>query len=364
MSQIQTLDDVYNLLQNKNVNIEDIYSYVHPKKTKNKIINVSLGRIWFNLLLSDDFPYFVDEPVNKSVLTRISNEIYNKFPPDKAAEILSLILKESFKLSSIHPVTFDIDSLIIPNDIRQKKELLINKDTPPEEFGRILKSISTDYLEDHMKDSGVYNIIESGAKGSAVEFGVLTVAKGPTMDIEGNISKPITSALMDGYSGEEYYTAAAEARRGLYIRAIGTAEPGALAREVTFANANTTLDLNDCGSHKYLELFIKEDIFPTIIGRYYINQKTGKLVQITRDMNKLINTTIKLRSPLYCKSLKGICKVCYGELADKMNTKNIGLVSGSVINAAGVEGYSMKARHQATQVNLKHVDFTQDMIQI
>jgi DNA-directed RNA polymerase subunit beta' len=210
---------------------------------------------------------------------------------------------------------------------------------------------------------GTKDIIQSGAKISPVDWAILMIAKGPTLNIEGEISKPITSSLIDGYTGEEYYDASAEARRTYYIRSQGTAEPGYLARQVTFSNANTTLGEEDCGTKKYLSLFVRGSILPVIKDRYYLNERTGKLVKITED-SKIVNKTIQLRSPLYCKSKNGICKTCYGDLSKKIESKHIGVIAGSVINESGIEGYSMKARHQATQVNVKQVDFTQDLIHI
>ena len=361
---ITSLDQIYELLKDSNIHISDEYLYSHPKKTDNKLIKLSLGRIWFNLILPDRYNKLINEPVTKKLITKISNEIYETFSPEEAAKSLSFILKEAFKMASINPVTFEIDSLIVPTEIKDEKNRELTKDTLPEDFGKKLSQLSSKLLDNHLQDTGISDIIKSGAKGSPIELGVLSLAKGPTLDIEGNISEPITSSLMDGYSGKEYYTAASEARRTYFIRAIGTAEPGALAREVIFANSNTALSSDDCGTNKYLELFVKDKIFNTLMGRYYLNERTNKLVEITKESTKIINTIIKLRSPLYCKDPKGICKTCYGKLCSRLNTRLIGLISGSVINAAGIEGYAMKARHQATQVNLKQVDFTQDLIQI
>lgn len=336
---INNLEEIYELLKNKDVLLSDEYSYSHPKKTKNKVINASLGRIWFNLILPENYPEFVDKPINKKELALISNNIYNDNPPDKAAEYLSKILKEGFKLTSIQPVSFTSDELIVPQQIIDEKKKILTKNTPPEEFGKNLKDLSNKLLDEHLRDSGIYDMIKSGSKGSPTELGILTIGKGPTLDITGKVSAPITSSLMEGYSGEEYYLAAGEARRTYYIRAVGTAEPGSLAREVVFANSNTSLTSDDCQSKKYMELFIKPDIAPNIIGRFYLDEKKGTLIEITRkNIDKLVNKTIKLRSPLFCKDKKGICKVCYGTLGNKLEATKIGLIAGSVINEAGVEG--------------------------
>lgn len=359
---IMTLEDVYDELKKEDVKIDKIYSYIHPKKTKNKSVNLSLGRCWINTVLPDKIS-LIDEPVNKKVLDRIVNDIFNKLKVQEAAEAITKLNTEAFRLSSIVPVSFDVDSLIIPEKIINRRDDELTEDTKPEEFASKLKNISQEYIDDHLEEKGIGQIINSGAKGSAADFGVLTIAKGPTLDIEGKISKPIVSSLTEGYSGEEYYTAAAEARRTAYIRGIGTADPGYLARTVTYANANILISEDDCKTKKYLEIFVRSSMFIGLIGRIMINERTGELVEIT-STSKIVNRVIQLRSPLYCKSKKGICKTCYGKQSERLNTKHIGLLAGSAINSAGIEGYAMKARHQSSQVKLKEADFTKDMLHI
>lgn len=358
---IMTLDDVYEEVKKRDVQLDKKYSYVHPKKTRNKTITLSLGRCWLNCCLPDKIG-LVDEPADKKKLNDIIKQIFEKLPVEKAAEAITKLNKEAFKLSTIAPVTFDIDSLIIPQRIIDRKNAELTIDTKPEEFGTKLANISEDYIEE-IKDSGIGKIINSGAKGNAADFGVLTLAKGPTVDIEGKISKPIISSLIDGYSGEEYYTGAAEARRTAFIRGVGTEDPGYLARTVTYANANILIDGEDCGTKKYLELFVRPSMVDILIGRFMINERTGELVEIT-NASKIANRIIQLRSPLYCKSKKGICKTCYGGQLKKLSTKHIGMLAGSAINQAGVEGYSMKARHESSQVKLREADFTADMLHI
>ena len=364
---LSTLDDVYSEFKKEEVLPSTEYSFSHPKKTKNKAIQMSIGRIWINLVLPNDYPDLIDEPVNKGVLNFITKRLYELYDAEKAADALSTLSREVFKMSTMCPVTFSRDALILPDDIKEKKAKEITSKLSPEEFAPALKKLAGEYM-DRIGETGLGDIVHSKASGklSDMDFAILTLAKGPVMDIEGNVSEPILSSLMDGYTGSEYYDAAAEARRGYYIRAVGTAEPGYLARQVIFANVNTNLaKKEDCGTKKYFHLFVRESLFKMLVGRYYFNERTGKLTQITEKMKKrLLNKVVLLRSPLFCKSKDGICATCYGELSKKLDTTKIGLIAGSVINEAGVEGYAMKARHQASQVNLKAVDFTQDLIHI
>ena len=359
---ITSIDDVYSELIKDDVNIDDMYQYIHIKRTRNKYVNLSLGRCWFNCLLPDEYPKLINETINKKLLYKICNELYDILPANEIATVMTNINTNAFKLSSIIPQTFSVDSIIVPENIKTEKNKLLNHDTKIEDYNNILSEKANDLLDSsNVKNSGIYNIIKSGSKLSPIDFGVLMLSKGTVVDIEQNRLGPITSGLSEGYSPNEYYEDAAGARRTLYVRAVGTAEPGSLSRDITYANCNTLIGSSDCKTKKYLELFVKSTMVDQLLGRFMIDKKTNSIVEITEDSN-IVNKIIFLRSPLYCKDKTGICKICYGKLYDKMQSRQIGVIAGTVINSAGVEGYAMKARHQSIQVQFKDTDFTKDII--
>jgi len=360
---ISTIEEVYEELKKSSVQISDVYSFTHRIKTKNKAVNMSLGRIWFNLLLPDKFKRLINEPINKKKLYSIIEEITDVTDAETTADTLTTLNKEAFRLSAIIPQSIDINNILVSEKTKNERNKRLNKDTPLEKYSSELTKLSEEYVNEEIdENSGIANIIKSGSKISSTDLGVLQLSKGPTIDIEGNISDPVTSALSEGYDGKEYYTTAADARRSLYIRAVGTAEPGYLAKTVVFANSNTkSSKKEDCGTNKYLEIFIKPGMERYVISRWMLNPRTGKLVEINED-SKIVNKVIQLRSPTYCKTKDGICSICYGKLAKNLDTKHIGLLAGSAVNTAGIEGYSMKARHQSVTVNIKEVDFTKDIL--
>lgn len=134
--------------------------------------------------------------------------------------------------------------------------------------------------------------------------------------------------------------------------------------EVNYANSNVQLDFaSDCKSKKYIELLVTPSIRKVINGRFYLNQDSMQLEKILPESK--LPSNIKLRSPIYCKQPNNnICSTCYGELGEKLNTRHIGLLSGSIINKVGLNNYSMKARHQSSQVQLRPVSFISDFIRI
>jgi hypothetical protein len=363
---LTTLEEVYEELKKEEVTINSIYSFSHPKKTKGKSNNMKIGRIWFNILLPDNFR-LIDEAVNKQVLGDIISEIGKKYEPMEASRVVSLINKEAFKMSSINPVSFSATAFILPEHIKKKKEEIVSKELDAVEFNvQILKLVNE--LIDHMKDNdeGLYKFIMSKASGKArpQDIALLLLAKGAAVDIE-NITSPVsTNSVTDGFTLKEFYNNAAEARGALFIRSSGAAEPGALARDVVYANSNTMIEGDDCKTKKYLNVVVTASIANTIKNRYYINPKTNALDTI-KDPSKLIGKTIQLRSPLYCKQKNNnICKICYGELSKNIDTKYIGVLTSAIINTEGLEGYAMAARHSASRVSKQKTDFNKDMIQL
>lgn len=347
MTEIKTKEDIYELLKPEDVNFQTKVSWSHPIKTNNKLKNLQLGRVLFNMLLPDDYP-FVDEPITGKKAGKILADIVDKYSPEIATKTASLINREAFKMGTIQPVSFTPDSFIIPPYILEKKEKLLNSGLEPGDFSIKLEALGRELVE-YLKsiNDPAYDLVASGAKGSrinAMQYAVLLLAKGSSVDIEGNPSAPIMSSTSDGFSLEEFYTNAAEARAGLYIRSSGAALPGALARDVVYANSNIKLDTKkDCKTKRYLDLFVSEDIGKSIIGRYYLSPRSNKLEEIKDDHN-LTGKTIKIRSPLHCISKKGVCPTCYGRLSEKLNTKYIGVMVGSIVNELLLGGVAMKTR--------------------
>jgi len=349
------VEDIYKRLKNGQELTKKI-SYTHKFKTNNKAKQMSLGRVWLNTLLPDDYP-LVNEIVNKKKLDDLINEIFKKYDTERSTKIITKLQQEAFKLATISPSTFSIDSFIIPKELEEKKEKLKNlkKDITFQEYQVAVQKVADEFT-DYIKTQGytLDNILNSGIKGSALtDWKTVMIAKGYMTDMEGNISGPVNYGSSEGYSGHEYYNAAAEARRGFYFKSTAVQKPGYLARKIITASANIKLIKNDCKSKKYYELKVNKENAKLLIGRYFLD---GKDIVEIKTIDQIINKTIKLRSPLYCKSKDGICKICYGKLADKLNSDNIGIIAGGAINTVVVNA-CMKLRHSTSQVNIIMVDF-------
>ena len=96
------------------------------------------------------------------------------------------------------------------------------------------------------------------------------------------------------------------------------------------------LNLDDCGSTDYLEIFVKDiKMVKSLLWRYYWDG--DNLIKITtHNYDSLIGKTIKLRSPIYCKS-KRICKKCYGDLHRILHSDKVGFIAAQAIGEVSVQ---------------------------
>lgn len=355
-----TIDDVYSALD-EGVSIKQEFNFSHTKKTKGKSIKMSLGRIAFNLLLPSDYPLIM-EPVNKSKLGQIIKNISDRYEPEIASEVVSTINQEAFKLATYIPTSFSIDALILPQKIKDKKEKLQQEgdNLDPVEYSNEVGKIAEELSQQLEKnDERINDVLVAGIKGDPKIWGSLTISHGYVVDIENNVRGPIKSALTDGYNPKDFYTASAEARRGFFYKSAISSEPGYLSRRVVMASAAIKIDESkvDCGTTKTFQLQVDSNLAKSIVGRYYIDNGKKILIESPSDV---VGKTIKLRSPLYCKSEKGICPTCYGELYKKVKNINVGVLAGGVINNSALNTY-MKMRHKSSSPVIVKVDFNKDL---
>ena len=219
-----SVEDVYKALE-EGVSIDHKFSYVHPVKTGGTSKRLSLGRIWWNLLLPPNFP-LVDEPVKSKDIAKTIQWISQNFTPEEASDYVTKMNQEAFRMSSYIPTSFEIGALIPSEEVKMEKEE-IRKSNPSDPIAftdnidRVTKEVEKD-----IEDQGYRMVNITQSKAKSVPWSQLLVAQGYVSDIEGNLLGPIKTAISDGYSPADFYKGAAEARRGfknsgiLYLKLI------------------------------------------------------------------------------------------------------------------------------------------------
>jgi len=319
-------------------------------KEGNKLISTTVGRIIFNEILPEDFP-FINKQLKSKDIKGITKDIIHYFNDfNKSAEILNSIKKLGFDYSTLSGVSWGLTDIRVP---LKKKEIL-------EETSKKVEEIATQYEEGLLTeqekkvltetqwrhavdqiselvlkvlspDDSVYMFFDSGAKGNWAVAAQIMGMKGLVVNPLGQlIEMPILSCHQEGFNVLEYFAASHGGRKGLADTALKTSFAGYLTRRLVDVAQDVLIREKDCRTKKGLIISrkkVKEQnsdlskkIFGRILGDNVVDKKgkiiakKGELIDEILD-KKIVDSSaeeIFIRSPITCESLNGICQKCYG----------------------------------------------------
>lgn len=304
-------------------------------KYKGEAIKTTAGRVVFNSFLPDWYP-FVNEDADKKVVNKVLKDIIKK-DPNEFASVIDELSKQGFKYSTLYPKSITLDQMEISERLKKLK-LDLDRATDISAQNNILTTMEKVLMEDLKKhDNGLYYMVASGGSKGTNQLRQLMVAKGLITDPQKNILPPISKSINDGFTKQEYFDASAGSRSGTIDRALNTSYGGYAYRKFIFVVGNVEADLNigNCQTRNTLDIKMTKDIFSRMSGRYCYDDK-GKLVPVDASM---IGSIIRLRSPIFCET-RGICRTCYGDLINQLNTKSVGIEACS--NVASLSEKIMK----------------------
>jgi DNA-directed RNA polymerase subunit beta' len=173
----------------------------------------------------------------------------------------------------------------------------------------------------------------SGAtKGGFGPIAQLAGMRGLMADPAGRIIPlPIQSNFREGLTALEYFISTHGARKGLADTALRTADAGYLTRRLVDIAQDVIINEVDCGTEDGIYIRAEDDvagqsmatrIFGRILAENVIDPLTGEILAQkgeVLDHEKVRAVTggagvenVKVRSPLTCKLVHGICAKCYG----------------------------------------------------
>ena len=134
----------------------------------------------------------------------------------------------------------------------------------------------------------------------------------------------VENSLSEGWNNDSIPVISNEIRKGSYNRGHETQLGGALTKYVMRVFQDLCIIEDDCHSRNGLEVDFRKYPIENFKGRY-INDK-GTWVAITSEnMSKYTNGRYVMRSPMYCKTEKGLCRRCAGDVYAGLNTKHIAM---------------------------------------
>ncbi len=318
-------------------------------RLKDGAVETSVGRILFNETLPENEP-FVNEVVNSKKLEKIVGGLIKEYDRGIVEETLDRIKNLGFEAATISGVSWGMDDLIVPpekegimaeaeKEIEQldnhfKKGLLSKEEKSNkiiEVWTRVKSEIEKLVPKTLPEDGSVSIIVNSGARGSWTQPVQMTGMKGLVINPAGKIIElPVKSSFKEGFDVLEYFISTHGARKGTADTALRTSTAGYLTRRLVDVAHEVVVSEEDCGDEEGFEMLkaesdeLGQDFNYKIVGRIVlenIKTKKGKIILKkgeTIDWKKagqIINEgieRIKVRSPINCKSVRGVCQKCYG----------------------------------------------------
>jgi DNA-directed RNA polymerase subunit beta' len=314
-----------------------------------KLIDTTVGRIFFNEILPEGFG-FRNDTMTKKALQRLMAEVFVRYGGDVTAEVIDKVKDLGFEHSTQSGVSVSLDDYLVPEgkneiiDAGEKQAASISNQyaqgliTEAERYQRtvdtwkqaneqITKLVAEKLKEGHTSTA---IFIDSGAEGDTAQANQIAGMLGLVVDPSGRtIELPIKSNYKEGFSVLEYFNSTHGARKGLTDTALKTAESGYLTRRLVDVSQDVIITEDDCGDTIGTAVLRGES---AAIGESYAHRLAGRVTAhpvkvdgktvakafelITDDLARTIDEAglddIRIRSVLTCRTSWGICRLCYG----------------------------------------------------
>ncbi len=352
------------------------------KEYDGQVFETTVGRILFNNLLSADYP-FVNKEIVQSVMNGIIKDTVNSEGLDKIPDLIDRLKDFGFKYVTESGVTWSIDDIVIPKekyevvDRAKVKSATVTADyneglLAEDEKTRKIISIWQDAkseVESHVsrtldKNSPVYDMVISGARGSMGQLTQMVGMKGMIQNAQGEtIELPITSSFKEGLTPIEYFITTHGVRKGMTDTALNTAKAGYLTRRLFVVAQDIMVTEEDCGTKEGITITHKT---ASGIAQSYVKSASGRILskdavdmagEVLFKRNHLLSkddslkleehgvAELSVRSPLTCKTNLGICAACYGLDLAKGKLTDLGEAVGTVAaQAIGEPGTQLTMR--------------------
>jgi DNA-directed RNA polymerase subunit beta' len=345
---------------------------------EHSLLDTSFGRMLFNNIFPENFPY-VNEMVNKKFLQRLTEFLVGFMgDPETAIDIIDKLKSLGFRYATRSGITWSISDLVVPAEKEnilakataevktiegQYQEGLLTNEERKSHVVQIWQAatvaISKNVNKTFDQQGNVFSIVDSGARGSWSQVNQMTGMKGLVQNPNGEtIELPIKSSYKDGFSVLEYFIASHGARKGSSDTALKTANAGYLTRRLVDSSQDILATEEDCGTKEGLVVIRKEgdEYGHNFSSRLFARTSSeeikinGKVIVgvnevIDRKASKLIEASdiqsVKIRSPITCKSVWGVCAKCYGyDLAYNNPVKigtPVGIIAAQSIGEPGTQ---------------------------
>jgi len=344
-----------------------------------RLVDTTVGRALFNRILPDEM-IFMNQVLDKGGVKDLIAEVYEVCGAEQTTEVADNIKDIGFEYAMRSGSTIAVADISIPEEkaailaTAQAQVEVLNRNwrrgllTEQERNEKIVdvwqdttKEVS-DAVRRSMDPTGnLATMANSGAtKGGFGPISQLSGMRGLMADPAGRIIRlPIQSNFREGLTALEYFISTHGARKGLADTALRTADAGYLTRRLVDIAQDIIINEEDCGTHEGITIRRKDDvagqsfatrIYSRLVAERVVDPDTGEILAdynavLDHELSRKIAATrveaVKVRSPMTCQLVHGICSACYGtdlgrgELVEMGSA--VGIVAAQSIGEPGTQ---------------------------
>ena len=341
------------------------------KQPEVRIIDTTVGRAIFNDVLPESMR-FTNIPLDKGGVRDLIADIYDLDGQEITTQVADNIKDIGFRYASQSGSTLAVADITVPPEKAEMiQDALLEVERIQKEFRRGLLTEQEqndliievwqettrnvgDAVRKHLDPNGnLSTMAVSGAtKGGFSPISQMAGMRGLMADPSGRIiPMPIRSNFREGLSALEYFISTHGTRKGLADTAIRTADAGYLTRRLVDVAQDVIINNEDCGTVEGVWVSSEDDvagqpfnerIYGRLLAERVIDPVTGEVIGEPNDMidkalslqiTKLVEKglkKVKVRSPLTCELVHGICARCYGMDLGRGKMVNLGSAVGVV----------------------------------
>ncbi len=312
---------------------------------RGQIRETTLGRVLFNEIFPEDFP-FQDDTMTKKRLQRVMADVYEAYGQDLTARLADDLKDIGFQYASISGLSLGMSDF---NDVAGLKEMLEEGESKAtgisEQFNQgfitdeeryrltienwknvnatVQKVLSEQFSEE---DNAMSTAVVSGARGNIGQVMTAVGMLGVTTEATGRaIELPIRSSYKVGLNPLEYFTATRGARKGMIDTALKTADSGYLTRRLVDVSQDVFTDDKQVADPGFpVSRSDSKEIGVTLGSRLegrFVAENVGKYIKkgelVTRAIAAEIDAdesidSVRIMSVLSCSSPRGVSRKSYG----------------------------------------------------
>jgi DNA-directed RNA polymerase subunit beta' len=326
-----------------------------------KLVDTTVGRTLLYELAPKELPFeMFNRVLKKKELGEIIFQSFMRAGNEKTIYLLDDLKEMGYRNATRSGISICVDDMKIP---ARKQEMLRKAEhdvaevqnqytdgliTDGERYNKVVDIWAhvTEQIAGQMMEglraeqkgedfNSIFMMADSGARGSAAQIRQLAGMRGLMAKPSGEIiESPIKASFREGLDVLEYFISTHGARKGLADTALKTANSGYLTRRLIDVAQDCIITDDDCGTNDGIRLRpleeggeVIEPLEDRILGRIALEDiedpETGEVVVASgEEIDELKVAKIDelglgfdgvlVRSPMACRSKRGICARCYG----------------------------------------------------